>query len=751
MGLSTTYTKAETDFLIQQLEIKTSSGYQGDLLKTDAAPTTKGFYALLETGIYPNLGNINAQAGKLNFASFDGTTWSKVEVAIAFDDSNYFKKVYGFMPKTDLNQMPASAPNVANTYINQFETINEITTLKSITIKGKGVISIYKANKDNSHIVFIKDVDLGANIDLHTINFSETIYIGENQRIGISAKPTGVSEFYFITPEENGLKAFNSASGQLEVLTIAYGYQLSALSVSQQIIALQTQLIDVMPIKALDDFDLSGANPATYYGNNFQTFSAKKIIKEISIKGSGFIKFFKCDADYSNKELVLSYDFGEQNIVHNIETNIVLEAGKRLIFQASNGTLFYASAESTDVAGYASDSDPVTPIPLYFAYGYRVANFTETTPSVAVKEDAITTSLYKTDFSANDIWQTNNWEIVNGVAQNLANGKDKNLHLPLIFNINKRRAKFRITPSANSDFRIHLKANIVTESEGGSLFGLNFGTGKMQIFKVLTTWSSPDITSTGVSETEILKEAQMIPFVAGREYTVELRYYKTKHTLTIADSVTAEKSVLEFDGWAGGRQNQQYSFYVYSGGQVKISDFEVFGVDNVENLFVGDSITEGVMVVDKTKRWWEQMTPFLKGVTATSARGGHTTGDVLAKFDTELKLLKPKRIIFLIGINNGGSPTSHFTDILNKCLDNNIEPIFCYHTAFNNGSHLPTLNNMLSVIPTKYLGFRFDLATSTNNDGVNANPSLFYDGLHPIESGCTEMAKRLFVDTDILK
>ena len=82
MGLSTTYTKAETDYLIQQLEIKTSSGYQGDLLKTDAAPTAKGFYALLETGVYPNLGNINAEAGKLNFASFDGTTWSLIAVEI---------------------------------------------------------------------------------------------------------------------------------------------------------------------------------------------------------------------------------------------------------------------------------------------------------------------------------------------------------------------------------------------------------------------------------------------------------------------------------------------------------------------------------------------------------------------------------------------------------------------------------------------------------------------------------------------
>ena len=33
MGLSTTYTKTETDFLIQQLEKKTASGYKGDLRK----------------------------------------------------------------------------------------------------------------------------------------------------------------------------------------------------------------------------------------------------------------------------------------------------------------------------------------------------------------------------------------------------------------------------------------------------------------------------------------------------------------------------------------------------------------------------------------------------------------------------------------------------------------------------------------------------------------------------------------------
>ena len=80
MGLSTTYTKTETDFLIQQLEKKTASGYKGDLRKSDPAPTQIGFYGLIETGIYTNLGGIDAPIGKLNFASFDGTTWSLIAV-----------------------------------------------------------------------------------------------------------------------------------------------------------------------------------------------------------------------------------------------------------------------------------------------------------------------------------------------------------------------------------------------------------------------------------------------------------------------------------------------------------------------------------------------------------------------------------------------------------------------------------------------------------------------------------------------
>ena len=80
MGLSTTYTKVETDFLLQQIDKKVVDGYKGDLRISDPAPTEIGYYILLETGTYTNLGGINATTGNLNFASFDGTTWSKVVV-----------------------------------------------------------------------------------------------------------------------------------------------------------------------------------------------------------------------------------------------------------------------------------------------------------------------------------------------------------------------------------------------------------------------------------------------------------------------------------------------------------------------------------------------------------------------------------------------------------------------------------------------------------------------------------------------
>ena len=56
---------------------------------SDPAPTTIGLYRLSEVGTYTNLGGLVTTAGKINDAYFDGTTWSKVEVALQSGKSAY--------------------------------------------------------------------------------------------------------------------------------------------------------------------------------------------------------------------------------------------------------------------------------------------------------------------------------------------------------------------------------------------------------------------------------------------------------------------------------------------------------------------------------------------------------------------------------------------------------------------------------------------------------------------------------------
>jgi hypothetical protein len=115
MGLSTTYTKAETLYLLQQIDKKVVGGYKGDLRISDPAPTEVGYYMLLDVGTYTNLGGINALSGKLNFASFDGATWSKVEVAMQSGKSAYEVAVANGFVGTEAQWLASLKPAVLQT------------------------------------------------------------------------------------------------------------------------------------------------------------------------------------------------------------------------------------------------------------------------------------------------------------------------------------------------------------------------------------------------------------------------------------------------------------------------------------------------------------------------------------------------------------------------------------------------------------------------------------------------------------
>lgn len=629
---------------------KRALGYTGSLRIADPMPTIPGLYKLMEFGTYANLipavdasGNnssITAVDGKINEAYYDGTKWVNSKITVpgltASQNFNPTDNVNPSTMKAAADRYDSLINNVKNTLVvnnNQFSSLSQITiaadnvnkryytlftpqsvdcNLKQITIKGKGIIGIYKIKPDGSNETFIKDIDLGNNNDTHTVDVSEQILIEAGYIVGISGKASGTSTFYFQTPKPS--------SSDLNLIQL----------------------------------------PPYEESNN----------------------------------LILAYNYRLESI---------------------SGGKYYATPE--DLQEFKNE---------------------------VIKPDAVTTQIYYDDFSSQSSdWTAAGWNYTAGKFTSAGTGKNNKLFNSKYYNVNKRRARVVFKPSADTDFRIHLLSNNATnEGEGSSLFSVNFVEKKIKIFNVFSYQGNPEITSDGVLEDSVLKEVPFtFDYVFGRDYLVELSYYETKHVLTLTDTVTTESKTLEFDGWKGGRQQQNYAFWVYSGGSVSISQFEVLGPDKVDTLFVGDSITEGVMVIDKSKRWWKLMQPKIPGISAVSARGGHGQIDVINKFQHEILKIKPKRIVFLIGINSGGD-TAQYTTILNLCLDNGIVPSFAYQPAVNFNNSVNA--NMLSVIPEKYRGFRFDLATSVNHDAVTCKTDLFYDGLHPVEAGCFEMAKRIF-------
>lgn len=503
-------------------------------------------------------------------------------------------------------------------------------------------------------------------------------------------------------------------------------------------------------------------------------FAEDQAIPEIKINGFGNIDIYTCDAKYQDLKKVRSLNLTIDGDNTFSGLNLELPANRRLGISLVNGTFRFSNNTTGATKTWGSNTTKIENITLALKFKRIpktspfiegvVPNLIENEVANQINNLELTQSnlnkvLFSDDFSTQkNSWIATDWnfDADNKRWTSTTTGRDKRLFLNRIYNLNKRKATFRIIPSADSDFRIELRNGLTGVVDGESMFSINFAEQKIKIFNVLLAgFPNANVESYGVSETSVLKEVPLnIPFVAGREYIVELRYEETLHTLIVIDTISGSKTTLTQDGWIGGRQQQSYSFYVFTGGVVSIKDFKVFALENFfDVVFVGDSITEGVMVQDKSKRWWKQMEPFIDGKIAVCARGGQTVQDIIDKFPYELAILKPKYAVFLIGINDGfNSTVARYSQIKSLCEANGISPRFCYLNATNGKPHIGINQNIITAVGLKNMGFHFELATSINNDGINYNPALYYDGAHPKETGTAEMMKRVFIDIpEILK
>ena len=171
---------------------------RGSLNKTDTAPTVSGLYVLEEIGIYPNLGGIDAQVGKLNFASFDGTTWSLIAVDMPTTNDNT-----GELSTTIHTIGVTNSTNNSTAYV---YANNAHSYCKKNTI-GDGIINTIKfyssINVSNKRIVLIRGnaiintITVNLIVGLNTFDVSWDTQL--NDYVGID------SSFGFAYRELNGI------------------------------------------------------------------------------------------------------------------------------------------------------------------------------------------------------------------------------------------------------------------------------------------------------------------------------------------------------------------------------------------------------------------------------------------------------------------------------------------------------------------------------------------------------------------
>ena len=232
MGLSTTYTKVEIDFLLQKLESELASGLRGSLKITDTAPTAQGLYILSDVGTYTNLGGLVTTADKLNYAYFDGTTWSKVEVQIDFptfhnsnnlligitENGKYIDHSNGNTINNDSHTTTDFIPLVQNVhysfgkyftnsffafydenknYIADTRSHNRIFDFKLPQGARYVRLSYLSANENDVYLVAKTDVisnDWGVDI-LQNIKFDEGFFVSQSSGGNQEASWTSVSDF----------------------------------------------------------------------------------------------------------------------------------------------------------------------------------------------------------------------------------------------------------------------------------------------------------------------------------------------------------------------------------------------------------------------------------------------------------------------------------------------------------------------------------------------------------------------------
>ena len=284
---------------------------------------------------------------------------------------------------------------------------------------------------------------------------------------------------------------------------------------------------------------------------------------------------------------------------------------------------------------------------------------------------------------------------------------------------------------------------------GGSLFTVDAQNNKMIIHE--------QFAEMGQIPTE--RVSTPFNFITGREYDLTLIKEKRKNIMIVTDMVTGETKSIETDctavigdllnEFAGGRQNGRFGIWNRQGTGNYINNLYITTKLKEPLLYItGDSICEG----DRCEigyRYSDRVENSLgKDNVAISGMSGTKITGVLNRLKSELPYIKPKYCMITIG-TNGGNTMQNIQELIDYIESIGVTPIL-NHVSQTSGNQANDINAMLDRF-SDYVGCKFDIATSLNNDIQQYyNSSLYGDGVHPNKHGHEKMFDRFKIDLPYL-
>ena len=353
-------------------------------------------------------------------------------------------------------------------------------------------------------------------------------------------------------------------------------------------------------------------------------------------------------------------------------------------------------------------------------------------------------TVYKQDFtSINDTWAFVN-------CTNLSNGGIKLTDYSKVyysiyqaFDEWKLRAKIKIK-DVNSIFGF---TSVDGEWESGSI--LYDGTDNV------IKWSDKEITSTSIPASTSTDNSDLT-LELDNTYLVELQRSGLFMKFSIYDiknakKISFEKTHKRFHGSLA---------FVTTNGDVDLLELElkVALYSSCKNMFVGDSITEGLGMgtTDISKRWASLLRDnYFKGNAICCGRGWGNSANALEIVTNAYAYgYKFNYVAVMIGTNERSESgfeawKTNIVKIYNTIKENGSTPIIITPPLGKDG--ITYIQQMRDFIQEKgWDTIRMDLATSVNNDGNTFNSSLSTDGTHFNENGNQAMYERALFDLEMI-